>query len=168
MFILGSGCSLHRGVTILSGTRIGRGVKLYRDVYCGKNTIIGDYSSINRYSIVDCGSIGNFSSIGPNCLIGAGKHAIKYISTSQRVYGKNNILGISTPFEAFDSPPIIGHDVWIGNNVTVMQGVSAKTFHLILYVGEYLRNLSNTVLAKNILNISNNLIYGVIIKIILQ
>lgn len=41
--ILGSGCSLHRGVTILSGTRIGRGVKLYRDVYCGKNTIIGDY-----------------------------------------------------------------------------------------------------------------------------
>ena len=59
--ILGSGCSLHRGVTILSGTRIGRGVKLYRDVYCGKNTIIGDYSSINRYSIVDCGSIGNFS-----------------------------------------------------------------------------------------------------------
>lgn len=49
--ILGSGCSLHRGVTILSGTRIGRGVKLYRDVYCGKNTIIGDYSSINRYSI---------------------------------------------------------------------------------------------------------------------
>ena len=121
--ILGSGCSLHRGVTILSGTRIGRGVKLYRDVYCGKNTIIGDYSSINRYSIVDCGSIGNFSSIGPNCLIGAGKHAIKYISTSQRVYGKNNILGISTPFEAFDSPPIIGHDVWIGNNVTVMQGV---------------------------------------------
>ena len=85
--------------------------------------MLTDYSSINRYSIVDCGSIGNFSSIGPNCLIGAGKHAIKYISTSQRVYGKNNILGISTPFEAFDSPPIIGHDVWIGNNVTVMQGV---------------------------------------------
>lgn len=156
-------------------------MKLYRDVYCGKNTIIGDYSSINRYSIVDCGSIGNFSSIGPNCLIGAGKHAIKYISTSQRVYGKNNILGISTPFEAFDSPPIIGHDVWIGNNVTVMQGVKigngavigsgavvTKDIPPYTICGEYLRNLSNTVLAKNILNISNNLIYGVIIKIILQ
>ena len=57
-------------------------------------------------------------------IVGAGKHTIYFVLTSQRIYGKNNILYIPGTFNSFDNLPKIGHDVWIGNNVTVMQGVT--------------------------------------------
>lgn len=140
--VLGKGSIIRKNVVIQSGVvggerfqvfenvfvdqnvKLGKDVILYENVLIGPNIHIGDYTTINRYTTIDCGYVKNFTSIGPFCHIGAGKHAIDFISTCQALYGKNNICHLSIPYDSFDSPPIIGHDVWIGSHVVVMQGVS--------------------------------------------
>lgn len=122
---IGDDVHLYENVCIGPNVQIDKGVILYKDVNVGKNVSISDFSSINKYTIIDCGHIGRFSSIGPSCHIGAGKHAVEYISSSQSIYGRNNILDIDNiNFNAFDVPPVIGNDVWIGSHVVVLQGLT--------------------------------------------
>lgn len=114
-----------RGIELSSGTIVGNGCKLSNNVFIGGNTKIGDYTAINRNTIIDYAEIGNFCSKDPNCHIGPGNHAIEYISTSQRLYSKNNIgVWNSTSFNSYKRKSMIGNDVWIGTGVVIMQGVT--------------------------------------------
>lgn len=91
------------------------------------------HSSIDAYSYVGIGTriihanIGKFCSIGGNCAIGMGTHSMKYKSTSPIFTTSHNALGIrwteKTLFEEFKTINI-GNDVWIGQRVMVMGGVT--------------------------------------------
>lgn len=119
---IGSRSVVSRGCKLSSGSVIGCGVKLSSNVIVGGGKI-GDYTAVNRNTIVDYAEIGNFCSIGPNCHIGPGFHAMEYVSQSQRLYATRNILGVKPTFEPYKRKAIIGHDVWIGSSVIIMQGV---------------------------------------------
>ena len=139
---IGSSCIIKRGVGILSGAKVGTGCKLFENVLLGRGVVLGDFTSINRNTIIDCALIGNFCSVGPNCHIGAGKHAVEYISTSQYIYGSENILGLDSSYNPYDKPAMIGHDVWIGTNAVIMQGVT---------IGDGCVIGSNAVVTKDVL-----------------
>jgi virginiamycin A acetyltransferase len=97
-----------------------------RDVELSPNVTIGDYSYVNAGTVVTSGSIGKFCSIGYFCQIGLPKHPTNFLSTSPRIYGWQNILGIPSTWEDYPSPPIIENDVWIGSNALIMQNVRVQ------------------------------------------
>lgn len=123
--VIGIGCSIGKNVTIGKNCYIGDYVGIYDKVNIFHNVDVDKYTSINSYTLIDSGSIGKFCSIGPFCHIGAGNHAVEYMSTSQHaIYGKNNIFGVEEYWESWQAPPQIGHDVWIGSHVIIMQHVN--------------------------------------------
>lgn len=101
---------------------LGKGSKIFNDVVIGENVNIDDYSYINRGTIVSSGSIGKFCSIGPYCQIGLDEHPMEALSTSPFTYLRENEVRNN-----FRNPPIIGHDVWIAGNVTILRGVEIGT-----------------------------------------
>lgn len=129
LFSVGENSKIGLNNTIQKGTGIGSNVIisnnciLRRNVVVGNNSTIDSYTSINRNTIIDFADIGPFCSIGQNCNIGPGIHPTDYISTSQNVYGKNNIFELPENFDPFYKKTIIEEDVWIGANCTIMQGI---------------------------------------------
>lgn len=77
---------------------------------------IGDYSYVNKGTVIASGIIGKYCSIGYNCQIGMFEHPVNYISSSKWIYH-------DTDWKEIHTPPIIGNDVWIASNVTILQGV---------------------------------------------
>ena len=113
---VGNNTVIKRGSCLCDDVEVGSYSEILRNVILNKSVKVGDYTSINNNTIIECGSIGNFCSIGVDCIIGAGKHAINYITTSQLLYGDR--------YNGYDAPPIIGNDVWIGSRSIIMQGVN--------------------------------------------
>lgn len=105
------------GVALGDGCRIAWGVEL------GSGVRIGAFSYVNSGSIVVCGTVGKFCSIGAYCQIGPHEHPLTSGSTSPSLYGRRNILGITSAYDECASPPAIGNDVWIGSLSVVLQGV---------------------------------------------
>ncbi|MGL9767769.1 CatB-related O-acetyltransferase [Enterococcus mundtii] len=105
--------NLSKKVKVLSGGR----------VYW---STINDYSYIGNNTRVFNTSIGKYCSIGEKCLIGAPEHDLNYISTSPVFFsGKNIFRENFTNMEpkSYRSQTIIEHDVWIGANCMIKQGV---------------------------------------------
>ncbi len=101
---------------------IGVGALINRETcFEGKSNIeIGAHTYINGGHIYN-GKIGKFCSIGYGVTIGPGEHHLNRISTfpiSSRLLEKYD-------YSEFKDKGIteIGNDVWIGNNVIIMQGV---------------------------------------------
>lgn len=69
--------------------------------------------------------IGRFCSISNDCCIGHEKHThpVDWVSSHSFQYSKD------TPFEYNPTfiPARLGHDIWIGTNVTIMEGVKIGT-----------------------------------------
>lgn len=88
-------------------------------------------SNIGRYSYVgyDCEvyncDIGSFCSIANGFIAGGAKHPIDWVSTSPVFYNVNGGTGYHLGNNEIKlvKRTIIGHDVWIGSRVIVMQGV---------------------------------------------
>ena len=86
----------------------------------GKNLYIGDHVFINyNSSLLDGGEIriGNRVMIGPDVKIYAGNHDLH---ASERFIFENGRMEIIT----IPQPVVIGDDVWICGNVTVVPGVT--------------------------------------------
>ena len=87
------------------------------------NSVLGDYSYINYNSIVQCCHIGKFCSIGPNVVIGLGNHPTRnFVSTSPKLFLKGEFIK-EDKYNQFPTVTI-GNDVWIGANVTVINGIT--------------------------------------------
>ena len=88
---------------------------------------LGSYSYIARNcSITNC-EIGKFCSIGPNFCCGLGIHPTNGISTSPMFYStaKQNGISLCEKDKIQESKhTVIGNDVFIGANVTVLDGVN--------------------------------------------
>ncbi len=87
---------------------------------------VGDYTYIAQNSSVSNTVIGKFCSIGPNFLCGWGIHPTTGVSTSPIFYStlKQNGITLSKSDKTEERKQItIGNDVFIGMNVTVLDGV---------------------------------------------
>lgn len=91
------------------------------------NSTIGKHSYLGRYSYLICAKIGNFCSIGDEVKVGLGIHTLDKLSTCPIFTEKYNGTGSSwvdvdsaEPFKQVT----VGNDVWIGERVLVMGGVT--------------------------------------------
>ena len=127
------GPMLTRSYQIVRSDRLRLGRNVFVDMhteFCGHNFIndnarlisarLGKYSYVSPNTIIIDAEIGNYCSIGPNCIIGTGKHPLNELSTSPYVYNPRLFLGRNK--EDFARVEI-GHDVWIGANVTILGGL---------------------------------------------
>lgn len=107
-------------------------VCLTMDTKIGKNSLIergciinhcciGNYTMVHMNSRLEYVTIGNYCSIAHDVLIGLGEHPIDNFSTSSFFYESNKII-LDDGFCRF-SPITVGHDVWIGAGVIVLNGV---------------------------------------------
>lgn len=114
-------------LTFIYNTKIGRRVKIYDNVVISDSEI-GDFSYISAETKIFRTKIGKFCSIGPNCLIGWGLHPTEnFISTHPAFYSLGGQAGITfVEKNYFDEQKSIniGNDVWIGANVTIIDGVN--------------------------------------------
>ena len=87
---------------------------------------LGDYSYIAKNAHISHCEIGKFCSVGPNFCCGLGLHPTNGISTSPMFYSTARQNGVSlckeNIFEEMKET-VIGNDVFIGANVTVLDGV---------------------------------------------
>ena len=100
--------------------RINRHVKVFRSV-------VGDYSYISRRTSLVCTSVGKFCSIAGSCMIGAGTHTMRNMSTSPIFTERKNATGYSWTQKSTENPYSdkieIGNDVWIGARVMIVGNV---------------------------------------------
>ena len=93
-----------------------------------RKTTIDAYSYISRSCCLNNVEIGKFCSIAKNVNVGLAIHPINFISTSPIFFSPKNATGIKwTKDKSFEDNPkktIIGNDVWIGSNVTIMGGLN--------------------------------------------
>jgi acetyltransferase-like isoleucine patch superfamily enzyme len=84
-----------------------------RHSFCGYNC-----------AIINC-DIGAFCSISNNVLIGGGRHPMEWVAMSPVFYeGKDSVKAKFSKHEREQmSKTVIGHDVWIGANAILKQGV---------------------------------------------
>ena len=78
--------------------------------------------------IINC-EIGSFTSIANGVVIGGGMHPLSWASMSPVFYkGRDSV---KAKFANFEREPakmtVVGHDVWIGRNALIKQGVSIGT-----------------------------------------
>lgn len=93
------------------------------------------HSKIGEFSIISYGTeilyceIGSFSSIASQVKIGGAMHPMDWVSTSPVFYEGRDSL--KTKFSTHSKPPtkktMIGHDVWVGDNALIKQGVTIGT-----------------------------------------
>lgn len=87
---------------------------------------LGAYSYVAKNSNITNCVIGKFCSIGPNFCCGLGVHPIEGISTSPMFYSisKQNGFSLCKKNKVVETRQTsIGNDVYIGANVTVLDGV---------------------------------------------
>jgi len=103
----------------------GQFTKVYPPFYL-HNVQMGDYSYIAKNCNISNCLIGKFCSIGPNFCCGLGLHPTNGISTAPMFYStaKQNGLSLSKENKIDESrQTVIGNDVFIGANVTALDGV---------------------------------------------
>ncbi|WP_374055066.1 CatB-related O-acetyltransferase [Rossellomorea sp. FM04394] len=95
--------------------------------------VIGAYTNIRGGVIRNVKSIGRFCNIAPGVTIGMGEHPLDYLSTHDFQYSKKfgfhfweEAQNFQTTVDKMESKPnpIIGNDVWIGANVTILKGIT--------------------------------------------
>lgn len=114
------------GVVVGPGCTFGENVKLYKSVIIA-NTLVDNFSYIGDNSKVKNCFIGKFCSIGPDVKIGLGIHPIDKISTYPGFYSKRASVPVRIGIDQFfveEKRIKIGHDVWIGSNCVILDGIS--------------------------------------------
>jgi acetyltransferase-like isoleucine patch superfamily enzyme len=110
-------------------TTLGKHVVIFSDVTV-TNSKIGDHTFIQRNSNVNHAVIGKFCSIAMGVNIGLGQHPTGSVSTHPAFYSNTQPLAKTFSekdnFEPFRQT-IIGHDVWIGQNAMIMDGIKVGT-----------------------------------------
>lgn len=125
-----------QGVSVYPGARI-RHVTFEENIKVYNNTLlynsnIGRHTYIQRNCTILNTSIGRYCSIAESVKMGLGKHPVsEYISTHPFCYGKNSIHWLSKSCPPPDSHTfeetkriMIGHDVCLGANTVILDGVT--------------------------------------------
>lgn len=122
-------CHFYLGVTVDDLSKFGRFNVLFSNVTM-LNSTIGDHTFIQKDSFINCAEIGKFCSIAMNVFVGPGQHPTGFVSSHPAFYSSSQPLAKtfsqSDKYDHFKKI-VIGHDVWIGQNCVVMDGVSIGT-----------------------------------------
>lgn len=120
------GCTLH-GDTFTKNVSFEDKVTIEKGCFIGSDKI-GRYTFIGMNSYVDksVASIGRFCSIAMGAKIGLNNHPMEWVSTHPFTYNKKygfvkenvTVPGVNT------KRTVIGNDVWLGANVTILAGVT--------------------------------------------
>ncbi|MDV7140200.1 DapH/DapD/GlmU-related protein [Maribacter sp. TH_r10] len=117
---------IDKGSSFTEDVTIGQNAHVCNDCTIN-NSHIGAYSYINYGTLLQHTTIGNYCSIAHNVKMGLGSHPLHLPSTSPIFYKKQNALGIQVINEDVEfqeyTPIQIGHDVWVGANAIIMDGV---------------------------------------------
>jgi acetyltransferase-like isoleucine patch superfamily enzyme len=103
-----------------------------------KQSFIGRYSYMGIGIVFDDIHVGRYCSIADGFTIVSGNHALNYLTTHP-IYASNALFGWIDEYRDIDfktkkmdphhailpSPLIIGHDVWMGNRVTLLGKVKS-------------------------------------------
>jgi chloramphenicol O-acetyltransferase type B len=119
--IIDKGCCITEDTIIGKKSRIMKGSIIN---HCN----IGPYTYISRNALIQNTTIGNYCSISHDVIIGLGAHPLNHFSTSPLFYRVINPLQIklinqNLNFKEY-KPINIGHDVWIGARVTILDGIN--------------------------------------------
>jgi acetyltransferase-like isoleucine patch superfamily enzyme len=122
-------CRFYPGAAIDPGSVFGKYNVVFANVMITDSSF-GDHTFIQKNSAVNCASVGKFCSIAAGVSIGLGQHPASYISTHPAFYSSSQ--PIAKTFSAKDNfvplrRTVVGHDVWIGQNAMVMDGVTVAT-----------------------------------------
>ncbi len=91
-----------------------------------KNVALGDFTYVSKNSEIMNAKIGKFCSISSGCRIGLGTHPVNFVSTHPIFYSVRGQAQLSFSDKSMQDEYkeiIIGHDVWIGTNVIIIDGV---------------------------------------------
>ena len=88
-------------------------------------------SSVGRHTYfapgcsVQFADIGRFCSFGSNCVVGTGMHPTDRVSTHPDFYSQFRHVGTfhQDPGVVEHAPVTIGHDVWVGRNAIISDGI---------------------------------------------
>jgi len=112
-------------VSVCKNCRFDANVRIYSDVRLS-SVSIGYYSYVGGGTYAQHASIGKFCSVGPGARIGIGIHPTDHISTYPGFYSTNasgSVPFIENTIVNEHAEIDIGHDVWIGANALIMDGV---------------------------------------------
>jgi acetyltransferase-like isoleucine patch superfamily enzyme len=117
-------CSVGRDSEVIH-TNLGKHVSLGKNVVLHSSQV-GNHSYLAQDVLGFHVTIGRFCSIGPRVIFGHGDHPTDRMSSSPEFYSPSSATGHSFVtthgFEEF-APIHLGHDVWLGAQVYVKQGV---------------------------------------------
>lgn len=105
---------------------IGRYVRIDRNNLI-KESKLEDFTYTGPFDLIFQSTIGSFTSISYGVTIGPPEHNYKKLSTHPFIYDKfYDIIdeGELIPNDKFNKTLVIGHDVWIGCNSTILRGVT--------------------------------------------
>lgn len=123
---VGSDCHVSRGARVKASrlcenSTVGARVRL-------RQVMLGRYSYISTGSYLENVEVGNFSSIGPGVCNHLGNHPTRrFVSTCPAFYSPTSPVPSFVDHETFPGyggKVMIGHDVWIGSGVLLMDGIT--------------------------------------------
>ena len=122
-------CRIYSAVQIDTLSILGKWNVIY-DGVCISNATIGDHTFIQKCARINNANIGKYCSIASRVSIGLGTHPSHMVSTHPAFYSNTPLLAKS--FCKTDSCPAarktrIEHDVWIGENALILDGVTVGT-----------------------------------------
>ena len=122
-------CKFYRGARIDRQSTFGKYTVIFSNVSI-VDSKIGNHSFVQKYSNVHHAQIGNFCSIAPGVTIGLGQHPTDMVSTHPAFYSKTQPIAKTFSKEnVYESlkKTVIEHDVWIGQNALITDGLTIGT-----------------------------------------
>ncbi len=126
-------CRLDNGIKGLrreTELTLEQGVKLHQIKILSPKLTIGAYTDIVSGSeLHDVSSIGRYCSIAKNVIIGQDRksHPLTWLTSHSGLVRMRQKLGGIAPHHDGVKQTIIGHDVWIGMDVLILDGVTIGT-----------------------------------------
>jgi acetyltransferase-like isoleucine patch superfamily enzyme len=122
-------CRLFQGVMVDTETRLGRFNVVFPQARIFRSTL-GDHTYVQNGAILLEADIGRFCSIASGVRVGLGRHPTFMVSTHPAFYSRTQ--PIEKTFSSTDTfislkKTTIGHDVWIGMNALISDGVTIGT-----------------------------------------
>lgn len=118
-------CKFYQHIFVDKNTIIGKNVVLFDNVTV-ENSDIGNNTFVQKNSSINNCTIGKYCSIATNVFVGIGNHPTDHVSTHPSFY--SNTLPIVKTYVSnnkfkFYEPVVIGNDVWVGQNVLILDGI---------------------------------------------
>lgn len=121
-------CRFYPGSEVIN-SRVGRSCVFFQHAII-IDSAIGDHTYVQRNTRIVNTEIGRFCSIASDVSIGPGLHKIDGVSTHPVFFLYNTPLVTKFLEKDIFEPSkrsVIGHDVWIGENAVIMDGVTIGT-----------------------------------------